>query len=214
MKLVSFAHYTCGGLLCDVLNNTLSAVGIHGGIASVDHAIGKIGDSNSTLTNFDVVKLLSQLQNGNKERWVGTHCWLGKVDCNMFDAVINVTVTTYRSKLYRWLRAYNHYYSKMDDFKDLQGLEQIDKQRETAKNYLIPFLPIDHPCVVNIEFADVVENNISIKKITGAQWQKHYCRWQQVNSFLYEQDIWHNKLSCRLYEAEYETTIKTFYQYE
>ena len=54
MKLVCFPHYTCGGLLCDILNDTFSNIGTNGGINNIHHSIGKIGDVDTVQTNFDL----------------------------------------------------------------------------------------------------------------------------------------------------------------
>ena len=162
---------------------------------------------------YDIDLLLTKIRLADTTQWIGTHCYLKIQDCDLFDCIINVTVTTYRSKLYRWLRAYHHYYSKSSEYQNLQDMQLIDKQRETAKNYLRPFLPVDHSKVINLEFADVVEGGTSFQKLAGADWVKHHCRWKDCNSFLYE-NVWQDTLSARLYEAEYELAHKSFYQYE
>jgi hypothetical protein len=93
-------------------------------------------------------------------------------------------------------------------------MECIDKQRETAKNYTIPFLPINHPNVVNLEFADVVDNKQSFKSLAGVDYQRHLDRWKTTNSFLYNENIWNNELSLRFYEAEVELVSGKYYVYE
>jgi|688.fasta_scaffold389002_2 hypothetical protein len=214
MKIVSFPHYTCGGLLCDILNNTFSSIGANGGIESIAHSLGKIGDTDTVLVDFDVSVLFKRLGENPTDKWLGTHCWLGKVDCNRFEKLVNVTVTSYRSKLYRWLRSYHLYFSKSVEFANLSKMECIDKQRETAKNYTIPFLPINHPNVVNLEFADVVDNKQSFKSLAGVDYQRHLDRWKTTNSFLYNENIWNNELSLRFYEAEVELVSGKYYVYE
>jgi hypothetical protein len=44
MNLICFPHYTCGGLLCDIMEDTMSEFADNGGIASPTHNVGKIGD--------------------------------------------------------------------------------------------------------------------------------------------------------------------------
>jgi hypothetical protein len=138
MNLICFPHYTCGGLLCDIMNKTFSEVTDNGGIASIHHSLGKIGDADTTFVDYDPLILIKELQKitVGPAIWIGTHCWPGKLDLSMFDCLIAVTTTSYRSKLYRWTRAYHHYYSKSIPWTSLQGQSRIDKERETAKNYL------------------------------------------------------------------------------
>ena len=57
MNLICFPHYTCGGVLCDILNQTFSPVLSHGGLGSIHHAIGKIGDYPTRKANRRIKKL-------------------------------------------------------------------------------------------------------------------------------------------------------------
>jgi hypothetical protein len=213
MKIVCFPHYTCGGLLCDILNNTFSPVAENGGIESIHHSIGKIGDE-LIYKEFDVNLLLNQLHKfKDHDVWIGTHCWLGDQDLSSFNCIINITTLTYKSRFYRWVRAYHHYYLKSVPWQNLHGMEEIDKQRETAKNYLEPFLPINHSRVINIEFADVVERHHSFLAILPNTSANHLNRWQTVNNFLYQENIWQSTAAKRFYEAEYEVLSNQYYQY-
>ena len=156
MNLICFPHYTCGGLLCDIFSNTFSSVGHNGGINSFAHDIGKIGDSDSVFTEFDQEAFNSIIQSLNVDQhsWIGTHCWPGNVNLESFDRVLCVTTTTARSKIYRWIRAYYLYYTNSKPWIEKLGQARIDKERETAKNYLMPFLPVlDKTNVINIEFS-------------------------------------------------------------
>jgi hypothetical protein len=213
MKIVSFPHYTCGGLLCDILNGTFSEVDSNGGIASSQHAIGKIDDSNSILDQFDFEELWKRLQDFSQHQWIGTHCWLGGVDFRRFDRVINITTMTYRSRLYRWLRAYHHYYLKTPQWQTVTGLDQIDKQRETAKNYLQSFRPINDERVINLEFAEVVHCSKSFTQLLSDHYQHHLDRWCQINSFLYDPNIYASAAD-RFYEADYEVALCEKYVYQ
>lgn len=214
MKLVSFPHYTCGGLLCDMLNHTFSSVGSNGGIQSIEHAIGKIGDSPDVMEEFDSETFLKHMQKHATQQWIGTHCWLGKIDLRQVEQVINVTTETYRSRMYRWIRAYHLYYVKSDPWQGLIGIDGIDKQRETAKNYLRAFRCIHDPAVINLEFADVVETNASMFKVVGQDVSHHLKRWQQINAFLYSQDLWSSPAARRFHEAEHEVALQQRYIYE
>jgi len=214
MKLVSFPHYTCGGLLCDMLNDTFSSVGNNGGIQSIEHGVGKIGDSPDVMEEFDSETFLKHLRMHRTQQWIGTHCWLGNVDLGQIEQVINVTTETYRSRLYRWIRAYHLYYIKSDPWQGLRGIDEIDKQRETAKNYLRAFRRIHDAAVINLEFADVVEANTNLFNLVGRDISHHLERWQKINAFLYRQDLWSSPAVRRFHEAEHELALQQRYVYE
>jgi len=213
MKIVSFPHYTCGGLLCDILNDTWSPIQPNGGIGSIHHSLGKIGDSSTIMTKFDTKLLFDKIKNLDTKCWIGTHCWLGNVP---FDdvQVLNVTTTTYRSKLYRWIRAWHHYYVTSDPWQNLDNMELIDKQRETAKNYILPFEPIHKKNFTNIEFADVVEGRAFVLKLVDRPIKKHLTRWREINGFLFAKDLWSSEPCQRFYEAEYEINLNQRYVYQ
>ena len=218
MNLVCFPHYTCGGLLCDIFSKTFSPVGQNGGINSLSHRIGKIGDSDTVYTDFDPKEFDNIIKefNLNQTVWAGTHCWPGNVNLTSFDKVVCVTTTTFKSKIYRWMRAYYHYYNNSTPWTEKSGKERIDKERETAKNYLKPFLPVfDKPNVINIEFSEIVETSVGFEKLVdGFDFQEHMTRWKNINKFLYDSDLWNSVPVVRFYEAEYETQLKQFYVYE
>ena len=218
MNLICFPHYTCGGLLCDIFQKTWSDVAKNGGIASISHGIGKIGDTNSVFSDYDPVAFINNLNSKNikPEQWVGTHCWPGVIsDLSFAQNILNITTTTFRSKIYRWHRAYHHYYSKSKPWIELSGLTRIDKERETAKNYLDAFLPVYAPNVINIEFCEIVENSAQFQKLTANfDTEKHLSRWRQLNEFLYQSDIWNSAATKRLYEAELEINLREYYLYE
>ena len=213
MKLVCFPHYTCGGLLCDILNGTHSPIGSNGGIMSIQHSIGKIGDSVDVFEEFDIELLLKKIQKHNSVDWIGTHCWPGK-HADLFESIVNITTTTYKSKMYRWTRAYHLYHNKLDNWSSLQGIDHIDKTRETAKNYFEPFKPVTGKNVINLEFADVVESATSFQKLVGHLPAHNMARWKLHNKFLYDADLWQSYTAQRFYEAEYELMHKEFYVYQ
>jgi len=214
MNLICFPHYTCGGLLCDILNKTFSEVTTSGGINSIAHSLGKIGDADSVFVDYDPSLLIDKL-NLNDSEWVSTHCWPDKLDLSLFNQVIVVTTTTSRSKLYRWTRAYYHYYIKSTPWCKVSGQARIDKERETAKNYLIPYLPINGKNVINIEFSEIVETSTEFLKLTQElEIDKHMDRWKSINSFLYDSNIWDSNPFLRFYEAEYEFNLNKYYVYQ
>jgi hypothetical protein len=219
MNLICFPHYTSGGLLCDIFNKTFSDVTPYGGINSTGHHLGKIGDSESIFDNYNPEEFLSKIAElkilVNNTNWIGTHCWPGLIDTNLVDRVVAVTTTTYRSKLYRWIRSYYHCYSKSDSWLEVSGTARIDKERETAKNYLKPFLPVISKNVINIEFSEIVETGPEFLKLTqGLEIDSHMKRWKSLNYFLYDNEIWNSTAFRRFYEAELETQLSKFYIYE
>ena len=217
MNLICFPHYTCGGLLADILNNTWSDIAPNGGIASINHSIGKIGDSNDIFDVYDTNLLYKKIESLNVKDsvWIGTHCHPEILDFSKFNQIIVVSTSTFKSKIYRWVRAYYHYYHKSTHWANLSRLDKIDKDRETAKNYIKPFLPVESDNIVNIEFAEIVENTLMFKKLIGnLETKPHLDRWQSVNSFLYTTDLWQSIPVLRFYEAELEINLKTSYLYE
>lgn len=216
VNLICFPHYTCGGLLCDILNQTFSSVAPNGGINSLQHSLGKIGDSDTVFDNYNADEFLKDIQELEDKNagWVGTHCWPGLLPLDKIGKIIVVTTTSYQSKLFRWDRAYRHFYTKQADWQGLEEMELLDKARETAKNYLVPFRPVFHKNVTNIEFADIVWQTQEFRQIVqGFESKKHTARWQDINSFLYREDILNSYTAQRLYEAEVETQLKRSYIY-
>jgi len=213
MNLICFPHYTCGGLLCDIMENTFSDIGSNGGIASFNHNIGKIGDSDTELTQYEVDLFYKKIHNCNAN-WVGTHCHPHLLDYSKFDKIIVVTTTTFKSKIYRWIRAYHHYFYNSIPWISVAGQDRIDKERETAKNYIGSFLPAYSGNITNIEFSEIVETSCEFYKLVeGLDVAKHIERWQSINHFLYD-DIWNSIPIKRYHEAEYEVALNKSYLYE
>lgn len=213
MKFLCFPHYTAGGLLCDIFENKFSQIGPHGGIVSLNHQLGKIGDSDSIFVDFDIQKfnlLLSTYR--DTDTTVGTHCWPGNMCIPTDVKVILITTETTKSKIYRWLRAWHLYFSKTDIVKELSGIDLLDKQRELAKNYIKPFSVV--PNASNLEFADIVETTAEFYNvIKNLPIEQHMIRWKEINHFLYNPSLWNNELVQRYYEAEFEITHGRYYQY-
>lgn len=217
MNLICFPHYTCGGLLCDIFSNTFSMVSSNGGLDGINHSLGKIGDADSIFDNYDVTLINEKIDNLelDNDTYIGTHCWPGRMDLTKFNRVIVVSTATHRSRIYRWVRAYHHYYSKSAPWLCRNGQERIDKERETSKNYLLPFIPVTADNVINIEFADVVETTSEFHQLTiGHNVLQHMQRWQEINNFLYTTDLWNSVAVRRFYEAELEQTHNRYYHYD
>jgi hypothetical protein len=212
MNLICFPHYTCGGLLCDIFSNTFSPVSSDGGINSISHNYGKIGDSDTVSTDFDVREFYKAISNAPQDSWIGTHCHPASIDHSKFDKIILITTSTYRSQLYRWIRAYHHYYLKSGPWLKEFGQNRIDKERETAKNYLLPFAPITN--TINLEFSEVVDGTAEFLSLLPTKnINKHMDRWKSVNNFLYDKDIWTSTPVKRYHEAELEVKLQKYYVY-
>jgi hypothetical protein len=214
MNLVCFPHYTCGGLLIDILSDTFSPLNSRtNGINSSRHNLGKIGDSDTVQTEFDTAQFVNKLLDLKLpvDEWVGTHVWPGNVDLALFNQVICVTTMTYRSRIYRWARAFYHYYVNSIPWQ-LSGMDLVDKQRETAKNYVVPFTPVN--TAINIEFSEIVENSPHFQQlVTAHSTQASLTRWREVNGFLYAADFWQSVPVQRYYEAELELSLDQSYVY-
>jgi hypothetical protein len=215
MNLICFPHYTCGGLLCDIFNNTFSNVSPAGGINSFYHSIGKIGDANDVFENFNVDELYEVINKfTDKNIWIGTHCHPQKIDTSIFNKIFVITTQTYQSKIFRWARAYHLYFEKTDIWLQLSGQDLIDKKRETAKNYIKGFDSVYASNITNLEFAEVVLNSQRFQKLMhGYQTKKHLTRWYELNSFLFDPDFWKSECVSRYYEAEYENFLNISYEY-
>lgn len=211
MNLICFPHYTCGGLLCDMLNDTFSPIQDNGGIGSIHHAIGKIGDTNTILTSVDTELFIEKTKHVKEDEWVGTHCWPGGLPLDKINKIINITTATDRSRVYRWSRAYHLYFKPQ--WNNMSGIDLIDKIRETAKNYIIEFPPMFDKQVYNLEFSEVVESTNEFKQLFK-NYPQHMSRWQEINSFLYSDNFWNSPEVKAYYQAEYEVKLKKYYVYE
>lgn len=212
-NLISFPHYTCGGLLCDILNDKVSALGDCGNIKSFEHSLGKIGDTDTVQINFDTDIFLKKITKyKSTDIWIGTHVWATPEVIDHFDKIIVITTTTFRSKIYRWSRVYHHYFKSQ--WQELTGIDLIDKCRETAKNYLSSFDPVSAANIINLEFADVVDNTEEFLSIVqGHDPAESMARWQLVNKFLYQTDFWNSFENKIFYQAEFETQQQRRYIY-
>lgn len=216
MNLICFPHYTCGGLLCDILSDKMSEVDTaRTAINSFEHSVGKIGDSSTVFDSFDSDVFLKKIENLDlpSDCYIGTHCWPGNLDLgNKFNKVICITTSTHQSRVYRWARCFYNYYQSSEPWQ-LTGHDLIDKQRETAKNYLIPFKPV--PGAINLEFSEIVNDTVFFKQVVaGHDYMPSLQRWKTLNKFLYDSDFWTSVPVQRYYEAEYESNLNQYYVYQ
>ena len=190
----------------------------NGGIANPSHNAGKIGDSIDVFTDYDVDEFLSRVEPWMRSnRWIGTHCWPGPLPLERFETVINITTTTYTSKIYRWYRAYVLYHQPM--WAHLTGTDLVDKIVTVAKSYVIPSLPVSAPNVFNLEFADLVQQTEEFDQVldrgcvprNGAA--HHMQRWMKQNEFLYNIDIWNSVPTRSFFHAEFEINLGRGYQW-
>ena len=190
----------------------------NGGIANPSHNAGKIGDSIDVFTDYDVDEFLSRVEPWMRSnKWIGTHCWPGPLPLERFETVINITTTTYTSKIYRWYRAYVLYRQPM--WAHLTGTDLVDKIVTVAKSYVIPSLPVSAPNVFNLEFADLVQQTEEFDQVldrgcvprNGAA--HHMQRWMKQNEFLYNIDIWNSVPTRSFFHAEFEINLGRGYQW-
>jgi hypothetical protein len=192
----------------------MSPVTAAGGINSVHHSLGKIGDSDSIFDNYDVDAFMNQISKlKESDAWIATHCHPSILPLDQFKEIINITTTTYRSKIYRWARCFYHYYSG-SEFWQLQEQDLVDKRRETAKNYLKASNPVYNSNVINLEFSEVVESTMNFLTVVNANSiELHINRWKKINYFLYDANFWTSVPVQNFHQAELEVNLQTHYRY-
>jgi len=190
----------------------------NGGLASPTHNVGKIGDSVDIFTDYNVDEFMNRVQPWmESSRWIGTHCWPGPLPLDQFEFVINVTTTTYTSKIYRWYRAYELLFSPA--WQHLSGEEQVDQIKQKAKFYLKAAEPVIASNVLNLEFADVVHQTEELAqaldrgRVARNSSNPHLTRWAEQNKFLYQNDIWNSTAVKSFFHAEFETNLGRNYQW-
>jgi len=170
------------------MSDSFSPMGPKGGIASKQHGMGKIGDTNTVMLDYKPEEFMQTLSSKNlaDNTWIGTHCWPGHLPLDQFNKVLIVTTTTFKSKIYRWARAHYHYFSS--EWKSIIGMELIDKSRETTQEF----------CYA----------------INYQEYIRHMTRWKEVNYFLYAEDFWKSDVVKHFYQAELEVNLQRYYRYE
>jgi len=190
----------------------------NGGLASPTHNVGKIGDSVDIFTDYNVDEFMNRVQPWmESSRWIGTHCWPGPLPLDQFEFVINITTTTYASKIYRWYRAYELLFSPA--WQHLSGEELVDQIKQKAKFYLKAAEPVIASNVLNLEFADVVHQTEELAqaldrgRVARNSSNPHLTRWAEQNKFLYQNDIWNSTAVKSFFHAEFETNLGRNYQW-
>ena len=217
MNLVCFPHYTAGGLLCEIFNNTSSKTLARGGFSNKQHQYGVIQPDAPVLDKFDPAIFFRQIEqmrdmhNIQDTEWIGTHCWPGIIDHTKFNKIINITTCTNRSKIFRWARMFNLYFKPRID-SSLTEMDYVDKVRILATEYVKPFVPVKGNNITNIEFSSIVDFDAAAKNLMGDN--SRYDVWKEHNIFLYDDAIWNSDLAKRFYEAEYEVLTGKEYEYQ
>lgn len=190
MNLVSVPFYAAGNFVCDILNNTHNLPDIKGGLANSNHVHVRgyelHQEGNDTYVKFaSLGKYLRYRRSDNI--FIASHDYPIAEDCNLFDRIIVINLTTEKSILYRFARIYHQHYFGKTKFLRKYQIPPID--------YMKPLSPKFYgKNVTNFEFEDLVEwkddflkfidefkdvidiNNLPIRK------QK----WQKLNHYLYQ----------------------------
>lgn len=182
MNLVSFAAVTAGGLVCELLNNTTTEIGLNGTYNSFQHNLMK---NNSKTYEFNEKKWEDRLKYANAlnqvwdNAWYGTHIYAGVLPekyANQFEKILIITTSTTLSKWYYFLRLLKI----RDDLRDVPLDENcIEMVLDSVSEYY--FLPDAR--YINVEFEDVVSGKFVREfNLNPSQFDK----WKQSNSYLYE----------------------------
>lgn len=194
MNLICFPNYTCGAILCDVLNKESSPKGPHYNISSDNHKLGKINGVNIyNGKDFDPEEFNLKISSLDKKAlenvWIGSHCWPGLIDTTQFNKVICVSTENNKSKLYRYARIF---------FTSIAGRLPFQTKPEKPRNilkYHTPFEKVYKNNIINIEFEDWVEFSNGLPELliemVGPNFKDHiYSRrkfWMDINDFLYDE---------------------------
>jgi len=188
MNLIAYPAWTCGGLLCDILNKTLSPVDKNGGIGLPYHKgllIVHGGNTNDNSMFKEKVKTIDLTE----DIWVGTHTYPDEIDITYFNKVIVVNLTTCASITYRYARIlYQCLYGN--------GINGNRKPSEPDTWRCPAFNKIFGDNVDNIEFEDVVKWNKNLVDLLDKHCNKEDQSfidnrkrvWTTLNKFLYDRD--------------------------
>lgn len=196
MNLICFPNYTCGAILCDILNKESSQVGENNNFYSAKHNYGKIPANTYNGKDFDVDALYAKtlrLDNiGNlRGAWIGTHCWPGLIDSTLYNNIICISTENRNSRIYRFARIF---YTMVSGRWPNQPKPQKPKD---IYNYDVAFEKVYMPNVINIEFEDWVNLTPEVEKIlldfAGHEYKKHLDNrrkvWVELNDFLFDKRL-------------------------
>lgn len=208
MKLVSFPGYTCGGIICDILNLESSQVGTGNNIVSPTHNRAKIFTENwHTGTGFDVNEFYEKINNfrsvkryaeKNERTWIGTHCSPTEFNTDIFENILNITTENRLSKIYRHTRVfYTTLSGQFPDYIFKRNSLKPHRINQTPADFNQPFVKVFKPNIINLEFQDVVEFTDTfqqtILQIIGKEFEHHMHKrmavWREINPFLFDDRI-------------------------
>jgi hypothetical protein len=205
INLVTFAGYTGGGILCDILNLESSQIGKHNNIYNNHHALGKIQTENwHTGRGYDCNDFYEKVErhavkSGSRQRklWLGTHCWPGDFDTEKFDTILNVTTETRNSKMLRHCRVfYTTLHGLFPDWQFKRGKTKPQLLEEVIE-FNQSYNAVSRPNVINLEFENVVNCDDIFKstmlKYIGSEYLPHLEKrmnvWKELNPFLYDERL-------------------------
>jgi len=176
MNLVCFPGLTGGGLVCNLLNENYTPID-NPVVKSIQHFIFKTGRETGfdTYLYYDESQWNSKIKSWEKTNfYFGTHCHPSIIKVlDKFKKIIVITVTTNKSKFYRFLR--DIHIHNVEDENEMYGHAKM-----IIENNFTPY-----PNCVNVEFEDIVngefvrKNNLNIN---------YFNDWKNHNNFLYEPD--------------------------
>ena len=203
MNLVCFSNFTAGGLVCDLLNNTVNqfeGITLKNNLA---HHLLKIGDNGKVYRIFNSEVWDKELELFEKRKhkyseeaidkdlsnfYVGTHCHPSCIPDNYFikfGKVISITTERIESKLFRYLRM-------------CYGLRHKNNLPNYNAKLVIESFEPDSRCI-NIEFNDIVNGNFVKEYNLNLN---HFEEWKKSNNFLYSIDPILNKIFYEVISGE------------
>jgi hypothetical protein len=194
MNLICFPNYTCGAILCDILNKESSQVGKNNNFYSAKHNYGKIPANTYNGKEYDPKLLYDKtlrLDNVQqlKGAWIGTHCWPGLIDNTLYENIICISTENRNSKIYRFARVF---YTMVAGRWPDQPKPQKPKD---IMYYNAPFEKVHKSNIINIEFEHWVNLTPQVEdvllRLAGHEYKNHFIarrkKWIEINDFLYDQ---------------------------
>lgn len=176
MNLVCFPGLTGGALVCNLLNESYTPIDSPV-VKSVEHTVFKTGRETgfNTYLYYDEPRWNLKIKSWEKtDFYLGTHCHPSIIKVlDKFKKIIVITVTTDKSKFYRFLR--NVYINNIEDENEMCGHALM-----IIKNNFSSY-----PNCINVEFEDIVNGEFVSKNNLNIN---YFNNWKIHNNFLYEPD--------------------------
>lgn len=174
MNLVCFPGLTGGALMCNLLNKIYNPID-NLIVKSREHNVFKTSKENGfdTYVNYDESQWNLKISWFEKtDLYFGTHCHPSVIkSLDKFKKIVVITVTTNKSKFYRFLR--NIHVNNIKDENEMYGHAQM-----IIQNNFTPY-----PDCINVEFEDVVNGEFVRKNNLDID---YFNNWKKHNIFLYE----------------------------